>query len=186
MIDNQNRDLHSRSKAMARVIACAALLGVSGTSIANASGPNTRTTNAITSATNTITSATTPSASVAVRPGQWEIQTTMTGGPEGVDQPRLRTVCLTQEALTADPLVAFKPEPPAGRQVPTCRTSNVKSNASQISYDTACSFALGTMKTKWQGTVESERYSVTGQARMMGRSINTQVAGTRLGDCVTP
>jgi hypothetical protein len=158
----------------AKVIIGVTLLGLAGAGIAQAN-----------TAERSATLPTSPQSAPALMPGQWEIQQTMTGGPDD-NQPRLRTTCLTQDTLAADPLGALTPEPPPGRAAITCQTKDVQGDGEQISYETACSLPFGTMKTKWQGTIESERFAVTGQARMMGRSLSTQVSGVRLGECITP
>jgi Protein of unknown function (DUF3617) len=102
--------------------------------------------------------------------------------PNG-NQPRTRTKCLTSEALAADPIVALRPEPPAGREAVSCNVLNVKHTPSQISYDTECALPFGVMKTQWQGTLQSGSFATTGQARIMGRALTTQVTGRKLGEC---
>jgi Protein of unknown function (DUF3617) len=165
----------ARKAGIRTVFACALILGASGFGMVTTTGAKTSQ-NGI---ANTITG-TTPL--VALAPGQWEIRQTMTGGPRN-EGPDTRTTCLTADALAADPIVAMKPQPPANRAPPNCQLSDLVTSAGAISYQTACSLPFGTMKTNWNGTVEAERFAVAGQAKMMGRTINTQISGTRLGDC---
>jgi Protein of unknown function (DUF3617) len=170
MINTQNQDF----RLTAKVIVCVALLGLAGAGLVRANAADT--------------AATTPAplqSPVTLTPGQWEIQQTMIGAPDG-DQPRLRTTCFSEGAFAADPIAALRPEPPAGRPAVPCKTRNFQSNFGQISYETACSLPFGTMKTKWHGTITTESFDVTGQTRIMGRSINTQVSGVRLSECIIP
>jgi hypothetical protein len=158
-------------RTLAKVIAGITVLGLAGAGLAHATGTQ-----------EPIATAAPSSALNGLLPGQWEIRQNMVGGPGG-GQNQVRTTCLTQEALNADPMSAFKPEPPAGRPSFPCETAEVKIDAGQISFLTSCELPFGKMKTKWQGIAESERFSVAGQARIMGRALNTQVSGIRLGDC---
>jgi hypothetical protein len=135
---------------------------------------------------------------VAFTPGLWEVKQRMSGGPMG-GQEQTRTTCMTAETLASSTLGPMRPTPPqrqggmggmggrqapaAGREAPNCNLSDLVNQAGAISYQSACPTPMGSMNSRWQGTADAQQFAVTGEARIMGRKIRSQVQGRRTGDC---
>jgi hypothetical protein len=147
----------------------------------------------------TTTTQTTPL--VNFTPGLWEVKQRMSGGPRG-GQEQNRTTCMTAEMLASSALGPMRPTPPGqqsgsngrrapsgartnsgGREAPSCQLSNLRNQAGAVSYQSACATPLASMNSNWQGTAEAERFQVSGEGSIMGRTIRTQVSGRRTGDC---
>jgi hypothetical protein len=122
----------------------------------------------------------------AFTPGQWQVDRTRSGGPGGAGTVR-EQICVTAEALKADPALLLRPpksEPGQSKSAaPDCAMSNVQMANGKVNYTATCKGPMGTLKLPWQGAYSSTGFDISAKARMGLMSLSMRQVGRRLGAC---
>lgn len=114
-----------------------------------------------------------------MKPGLWEIATTMK--MQGMQMPGGKfSHCYTAKDIAGGKQYSADP---SGK----CTISNMKSGGGKISYDIACTMEGGKMNGSVKGTMSATEYAFDQKMRMtpdqgMGE-MHSVIKGRRLGDC---
>lgn len=130
-------------------------------------------------------------AQVPVRPGKWELTGAYKGLPFGGDAERVRTVCLSAQALEPVPekaLIEASPPPTddASKPSPKCDYSPVRRDGAKSSWGITCTNP--TMTGTGSATISSPEQVELSEALELkmgfaARSIQHTVRARRVGDC---